>query len=380
MLPFIPTAKANKLDSNPQFRRIAEFLDRDGFDGFTGKDLFIKQIIKKGWGQDIAALSNMSEALDLLTNELDSARRLDLLEKVIVRAIHPKVNPWKKPIEKVKNFGHFGYYLEHLNICLGLYHRAGGQAYVQLARDVSEHLVQASLSQSNAHARLLPHVKMRWAADQAAILYSLWIHDQNHGTDLHAEPARRWCAYMREHGTHRPTGMFITEVMGSHRYSNQPRGCSHSYMVHYMSSWAPELAAEQWALFKEHMLIKRFGSWGFREYLPSFAGRMTPDTGPIIRGVGIAATGLALKVSATLDKTHDPRRASMMKSAKRWNLTLRMMNQIPLVNIATRIGTDLLASSIILTGELNRSASSGNQHVGTTPTTTPSHAPHLDSN
>ena len=49
----------------PQLKRITDFLSRKSFDGFTSKDLFIKQIVKKGWGQDIAALSNMAEALFL---------------------------------------------------------------------------------------------------------------------------------------------------------------------------------------------------------------------------------------------------------------------------------------------------------------------------
>ena len=36
----------------------------------------------------------------------------------------------------------------------------------------------------------------------------------------------------------------------------------------------------------------RLGLTGFREYLPSYAGKWTPDSGPIVGGVGIAATGL----------------------------------------------------------------------------------------
>ncbi len=347
--------RPNTVEQNPRFRRIAEFLDRDDFDGFTGQDLFIKQIIKQAWGQDIAALSNMAEALAALPGlpcGVDPIRRLDLMSKVIDRAIHCKVNPWRKPIDKVARLGHFGYYLEHLNICLGLYHKAGGQSHHALAERVSNHLVEASLAQPNAHARLLPHVKMRWAADQAAIIYSLWIYDQNNGTALHNEPANRWLKYMHEYGTHQPTGLFITEVMGCHKYSNQPRGCSHSYMVHYMSAWAPDAAAQQWRLFKQHMLIKRMGSWGFREYLPDFPGRMTPDSGPIISDVGIAATGLSLKVSSQMNQDADERIDDMLETALKWNNALRLASTMPLTSIPARLGTDLLASSVLLFAEV----------------------------
>ena len=362
MLASLMTQRIGSIEENPRFKRIAEFLDRENFDGFTGQDLFIKQIMKKGWGQDIAALSNMAEAIALipgLPHGLSHNRKLDLMQKIIERALHPKVNPWKKPIDMVKDLGHFGYFLEHLNICLGLYHQSGAKDYKELACRVSEHLAQASLSQPNAHARLLPHVKMRWAADQAAIICSLWIFDQNNGTALHDEPANRWLKYMHEHGTHQTTGLFITEVMGCHKYSNQPRGCSHSYMVHYMSNWAPDVAAQQWRLFKKHMLVKRVGSWGFREYLPDFLGRMTPDSGPIINDVGIAATGLSLKVSTHLDDAPDARRASILKAAQRWNTALRGMDFVPGLSKASRLGTDLLASSIMLAGEcaINRKRS-----------------------
>jgi hypothetical protein len=45
------------------YKKIKAFLQRDNFDGFTAEDLFIIQFFKKGWGQDIAALSNMAEGL-----------------------------------------------------------------------------------------------------------------------------------------------------------------------------------------------------------------------------------------------------------------------------------------------------------------------------
>ena len=339
--------------ANPRLDRIREFLLRNDFDGFTTKDLFIKQFIKRAWGQDIAALSNMAEAITGLeaSGIIPRTEAIDLLHRTVSRATHPMVNPWKKPIEAVRNYGHFGYYLEHLNICLGLYLRAGGTMYQELASSVSHHLAAASLAQANAHARLLPHVKMRWCADQAAIIYSLWLCDQNNASELHIEPRNRWLSYMAQHGTHQKSGLYITEVMGRHKYSKQPRGCSHAYMVHYMTHWAPIEAKLQWKLFKEHMMVKRFGLWGFREYLPAFNGRMTPDSGPIIFGVGIAATGLAMKVTADFDQPSDPRRDQMLRNGQRVYRLLKALRYVPLINMIAKIGTDLLASSIMLVGE-----------------------------
>ena len=58
------------------------------------------------------------------------------------------------------------------------------------------------------------------------------------------------------------TGLYATEVMGVKRYSKQPRGCALAYLIYYCSHFAPQVAASQWALFKEHMLVKRMGISG----------------------------------------------------------------------------------------------------------------------
>ena len=104
-----------------RYKRIESFLMKDNFNGFTKDDLFIMKFIKKGWGQDIAALSNMAESFVNLSIKYPDKKSIyiTLLNEVVKRAIHPKVNPYKKQIEEVSSLGKYGYYLEHLNIILG---------------------------------------------------------------------------------------------------------------------------------------------------------------------------------------------------------------------------------------------------------------------
>ena len=56
-------SNAPKGGQEKRYKKIKTFLLKPNFDGFTKDDLFIMQFIKKGWGHDIAALSNMAEAL-----------------------------------------------------------------------------------------------------------------------------------------------------------------------------------------------------------------------------------------------------------------------------------------------------------------------------
>lgn len=328
------------------WEKVESFLSSGTFNGFTKDDLFILRFVKKGWGQDIAALSNMAEAVSLRHDSglLDRSKSQMLVRSVLERATHSSVSPYRTDIDSITDLGAFGYYLEHLNIIAGVSCALGDGRFTDLNVRISAHLNEMSMTQKNAHARLLPHVKMRWAADQAAILKSLWLCDQNHQTNFHAEPAERWLSFMSEHMTDAETGLFQTEAMRVKRYSRQPRGCAQAYMIHYLQSFAPEAAAEQWDLFKQHMLVNTAGFTGFREYLPSYSGKWTPDSGPIVRGIGVAATGLGLKAARAIgdSDTH----AKLRRSVDRVLFAIRLLNVVPGTRVLTSIGTDLLASAI----------------------------------
>lgn len=330
-----------------RYQKITEWLERPEFSGFTKDDLFIMQFIKKGWGQDIAALSNMAEMLSNIASQ-DSDRTeilRPLFIEVVMRARHNKVSPYRKDPSIVKNLNHYGYYLEHLNIILGLYeltYRDGN--FSELHHRVSQYLHDESMAQSNGHARLIPYVTMRWSADQAGILHSLWLHDRCYGTSLATSPMERWRAHMDSHMVHPETGLYATEVMGVKPYSKEPRGCAIAYLCHYSHSFAPDLASKQWRKMNEHLGQTKAGLYGFREYLQSYSGRWSPDSGPIIAGTGVAATGLGLKAASTLDdqQTYEKLRKSVAggMSALHW------MGNVPGVNRLALIGNDLLASSI----------------------------------
>ena len=354
--------EGGNIDMNmAQFKRYSQvkiFLEREDFNGFTKKDLFIMKFIKKGWGQDIVALSNMAEALTNIA--LSGSRPEDeikqLLEAVIYRALHSKVSPYKKDINKVKSLGKYGYYLEHLNIILGCYFCLAGPKYRELNKRISQHLLDMSMKYENYHADLLPNSRMKWPADQAGIIYSLWLYDKNNWiydkndtTRMHIELRNKWLNYMREEATHKDTGLFITEVQGVKRFSKQPRGCALSYLIHYMSRFAPGAAQQQWELYKEHMLIKRLGITGFREFLPNYRGKWTPDSGPIIAGVGIAASGLGMNAASSVgdDETFD----IINNKASPIIRVMHSIRWIPGVKTLAMIATDKLALAIYLNAE-----------------------------
>ena len=97
------------------------------------------------------------------------------------------------------------------------------------------------------------------------------------------------------------------------------------------------------------MMIKVFGKTGFREYLKDYKGRWTPDSGPIINGVGIAATGLGLNAASTMNDHESYTKLESGMNMVYW--FLKKSESIPGINKVTKVGTDLLASSIWLNAE-----------------------------
>jgi len=71
-----------------------------------------------------------------------------------------------------------------------------------------------------------PNKHLRWPADQAAVLYSLFLYDQNLETNLSKEPIKEWSNYMKKYGTDSKTGLHISEVTGGTNSSNTSRGCT----------------------------------------------------------------------------------------------------------------------------------------------------------
>ena len=115
-----------------------------------------------------------------------------------------------------------------------------------------------------------------------------------------------------------------------------------------MGGFAPTRAKEQWKLYKKNMLKKIFGRIGFREYLTDYEGSWTPDSGPVVAGIGVAATGLGLNAASTV--AHRRTFNKLEKTMNPFYSTLSIGDLLPGINIFSRLGTDLLSSSIWLNG------------------------------
>jgi hypothetical protein len=144
---------------------------------------------------------------------------------------------------------------------------------------------------------------MRWPADQSATLASLRRFDDAHGDahggadgSAHGEllTPRLAGAWQQFLASHSAGGLPWSEVTGQQKRGRLPRGCALSFGIRYTAEFDGALARRWWGLYKDRYLVDRGGLVGFREWPPGVELPADADSGPIVVGVGAAATAFGL--------------------------------------------------------------------------------------
>jgi hypothetical protein len=202
----------------------------------------------------------------------------------------------------VDSFGQHNLYLSHTSLVLGV-HRfiTHDERYDKLHARIARHLTGESLEDGDYHARSYPlptHLKGRegaykWPADQAALLAGLALYDRLHKKEYSPKLIRGWLKKI-EQMTDEATTLPLPTLDKKASYADFPRGCALSWMTFYMAQFAPKEGAALYERYRERYSSEVVGLGGFREWPPGSSRGSDNDSGPVILGVGTAATGLGL--------------------------------------------------------------------------------------
>ena len=201
----------------------------------------------------------------------------------------PKVHR-RRSIGKKENL-----YLSHLNLILGTYRVAGGDNRFDELRqaDIPEHLSDAILKEPDYTLESFGGGD-KWPADQTPTLLSLYLYDKVHGTSLSRKPIAGWLAFMKDKMTD-PTLKVHESYFSSQPIQRRPRGCALSWSSLYMAQFAPNEARDLYMNYRKNYFRHWCGLGGFRyEWPPNENYGMNSDTGPILFGIGLAASGFAI--------------------------------------------------------------------------------------
>ncbi|MBU52752.1 MAG: hypothetical protein CL920_29020 [Deltaproteobacteria bacterium] len=253
--------------------------------------------LKKRVGQPFAmvALSKASQGLSNIARISPVHKKLakKLLTQAVTLALHPTLSPYGKTPTKLRRFGHTGLYLSHLAIVLGEASLTQKKRlYPALHTKIIKHLRRLSLKSRQKHLRSYRKSRHRWPADQTATLYAFWLYDKLYNKDLLQAPLQGWLRYMKRHATNK-RGLHYSNVTGS-RMWRSPRGCGLSWSILYLGRMAPKAARTLYKAYKRHHFVQLAGMGGFREWPRGVKGYVDNDTGPIVFGIGAAATAFGI--------------------------------------------------------------------------------------
>ena len=186
-----------------------------------------------------------------------------------------------------------GLHLSHLNLIYGAVDQLDDCADPKEHESITRELARRSLADPLRHAASYEGVSLRWPADQSVTLASLARFDAAHGTTLLQAPLDGWREVMSKH-LDAKSGLPESEVTGKGPGAKHPRGCAQSFITRYLNEADPELAAKWWSAYREHFLVRLGAVVGFREWPRGVERKGDVDSGPIILGIGTAASAFGI--------------------------------------------------------------------------------------
>jgi len=193
-----------------------------------------------------------------------------------------------------------GMWLTHYALILGAGDASGACLDPKRHEAISSALASRSLADPHRHVASYAKLSDRWPADQTATLASLARYDRAHGSHLLDEPARAWREYVLAHAMDAKLGLPWSEATGARATSKLPRGCALSFQTRFLHELDDELAKKWWAAYRRHYLVEHVGMAGFREWPPGQDRKADVDSGPIVDGVGAAASGLGVPAARSM--------------------------------------------------------------------------------
>ncbi|WP_020568530.1 hypothetical protein [Neolewinella persica] len=135
-----------------------------------------------------------------------------------------------------------------------------------------------------------------WPADNVLAIASLVAYDRTFSTYRYKKTVAEWLAKVQVN-LDKKTGL-IPHIWFPDQPAQSARGSSQSLMLCLLPEIDPTFAKEQFALYEQHFVTTRLGLPGIREYPAGVDESGDIDSGPVIWGIGGAASVVGQRAAA----------------------------------------------------------------------------------
>lgn len=225
---------------------------------------------------------------------------LPALEGAIERMLSPELRAFDRaawgsdPLEDLGTPRAHAAYLGYMGLVLSLHRRlVPDSPHAELHDRIMAHLHQALLRSPIGLAPTYPGEV--YPVDNAAIIGALALHQRTTLAD-HGEVLAAWATRLPALRDPR-TGLLVQAVAPDGRVIDGPRGSGTALASWFLSFADAEQSRSLYEAVRGQLRRDLLGFGAVREYPPGIDGHGDIDSGPVVLGVSISATGFALASS-----------------------------------------------------------------------------------
>ena len=286
---------AYTIDSLTHLESTADDMLLGGFSGYTEELLFVNYLMAGiGYGQIIMHkpelkdkyIGNMEYCIDKMINDTQ------------VKSFDSEV--WgEDPIQAVMagTENAHGAYLCYLNVALSMHHLIDKNSkYRNLNKIVSEHLIRKIKESEISLIESYPDDY--YPADISASLGSIGLYSKATGIDLKDFIDKTTNDFNTKYRDD-STGLVFHQIANiDHEVvPGEARGASTAFSAYFLSFVNPELALSLFKSIRKNLYVSYGLIAGIREYPKGVEGIEDGDSGPIVMGLGVSATGFSLSLA-----------------------------------------------------------------------------------
>jgi hypothetical protein len=250
----------------------------------------------------LPAIAYANAALSDPLRRTDALKRMSGLIDSAVASTVARVKPPGGKLELLTSYKKHATYLGQLNMAIGYYRLIGGDdRYDAINKSISNVLHRALVESKGRPLASFPTYS--WTFDTAPVLLSLKLYDHNTGSQRSDAASRSHLDWMSKNAFHKPSGLPYSRINSSGRGLALPRGCDLSWRISMIAQFDAKLAAGMYHRYAKAFWLERIVAAGFAEWPGGKSSRQDGDSGPIVMGIGMTASGMGLAASASAGDT-----------------------------------------------------------------------------